>query len=56
MMLHQEKGLSNDSRRPLSCNDFTDKKGKITTNRSCVLCVLGFLSQPIIIQSSRFYK
>ena len=36
-MLHQEKELSNDSGKPLSCYNFTDKKAKMATIRNCIL-------------------
>ena len=37
MMLHQEKELQNDSGRPLSYNNFTDKNKMAASKKQCFL-------------------
>ena len=51
-MLRQEKELLNDSGKPLSYNDFTDKNKMAATKKQCFLRFLYWTeSSPTVIQS-----
>ena len=42
MMLYQEKEFANNSWRPLSCNNFTNKKNSYcVTKRMCLVALFG---------------
>ena len=58
MVLHQAKEFPNNSGRPLSYDNFTDKNKMAATKKQCFFAVFFFLywteSSPTVIQSPGF--